>query len=145
MDFNMVHLLKKLGNITGIILFSTIVLGFIVGIYFVGFAGLFHLLGAEYESIRALSLFVIVFFMIGFVIDLFVHPFSKIITEQFPNNYQSFFLRLAIGTSANWMILHALNAFMDTISITVVIEIIIAVFLFLAEEVFGDVSKKETS
>lgn len=141
----MSYFLKKLGNIAGIIIFSIIVLGFIIGIYFIGFAGLFHLLGAEYDSVKALSLFVISFFSIAFVIDLFVHPFSKIITRQFPHKYHAFFLQFAIETSANWMVLHAINALMNTVSMTVTDELIIAVFLFFAEDVFVGISKKESS
>jgi len=108
----------------------------------VGFAGLFQLLGVTYHSIWALALFVISFFIIGFVIDLFVHPLMRIMGEVLQNRYRVFFLQLAIEVSANWTILHVLNTIMDSITINVLTEFIIAVFLFLVEYMFGDEKSK---
>src|SRR5699024_1825387 len=134
----MSHVLKTVGHIIGITIFVSVIVGCVIGIYFVGFAGLFQLLGVTYHSIWALALFVISFFIIGFVIDLFVHPLVKILAEVLQNRYHVFFLRFAIDVSANWMILHVLNVIMDSITINVVTEIIIAVFLFLVEFMLDD-------
>lgn len=133
----MSRFLKRMGNIIGITIFVSVVLGFLIGIFFLGFAGLFQLLGVEYNSILSLALFVIFFFIIGFVIDLFVNPLTIKIRETIQNRYRVFTLQLAIEASANWMILHALNAIMDSIHINVITEIIIAVFISLAEYMFG--------
>lgn len=133
----MSRFLKILGNILGITIFVSIVVGFVMGIYFVGFAGLFQILGVAYDSIWSLALFVVFFFMIGFVVDLLVNPLTIIIREKIQDRPHVFVLQFAIEVSANWMILHALNAIMDSVHINVLTEIIIAVFLFFAEYMFG--------
>src|SRR5699024_11904114 len=71
------------------------------------------------------------------LVDLLVNPLTIIIREKIQDRPHVFVLQFAIEVSANWMILHALNAIMDSVHINVLTEIIIAVFLFFAEYMFG--------
>ncbi|HLS08420.1 YrvL family regulatory protein [Lentibacillus sp.] len=61
---------EKIKNIIGMTLFAVCFLGIIIGIYFLGIAGIFEILGIQYQSIWSLIIFVIIIFILGLPVDL---------------------------------------------------------------------------
>lgn len=50
-SFQNMNLKEKTATVIGITFFIVLVAGFVLGIYFFGFAGAFELLGVQYQSI----------------------------------------------------------------------------------------------
>ncbi|WP_010651561.1 YrvL family regulatory protein [Oceanobacillus massiliensis] len=61
-SFREKNLKQKIGTVVGVTLFIAVVLGFIIGIYLLGMAGIFELLGIQYTSVWSLIIFVVSFF-----------------------------------------------------------------------------------
>src|SRR5699024_9273137 len=68
-SFKQLNKKEKVATIIGILLLLILVVGFVLGVFFLGFAGMFRVLGVQYDSIWALLLFVVLFFVIGFFFD----------------------------------------------------------------------------
>src|SRR5699024_2117400 len=68
-SFKQMNKKEKIATIIGILLLLILVGGFVLGIFFLGFAGMFRVLGVQYDSNWALILFVVLFFVIGFFFD----------------------------------------------------------------------------
>src|SRR5699024_11751428 len=53
------------------LLFALVIIAFVIGIFFFGFAGILNLFGVSIDSYLSLLLFVIAYFILGTFLDLF--------------------------------------------------------------------------
>lgn len=129
---------KKAATVIGFTVFIILVIGFVLGIFFFGFAGIFELLGVQYHSIWSLIIFVISFFFLGFFVDLIFGAMAKLSTENIKGNVKVFLIQLLFGFVSNWLVLFVVDAFMHSISLSLGTIIIIAFLLGMIEAVFDD-------
>nr|WP_255437756.1 YrvL family regulatory protein [Thalassobacillus sp. CUG 92003] len=77
------------------------VAGFVVGLFFVGFAGVFELLGVQYESIWSLTVFVVSFFILGMIAELFSKAIFKLTVRNLKGNIKVFAIRIGFESISN--------------------------------------------
>lgn len=126
----------------GITLFTIVALSFVIGILFLGFAGAFDLLGVRYDSYFHLFIFVLSYFILGFILDIFAIGLIHLSTHYVSGKAPLFLTRMVIDCSFNWLALFTVDEFMTSISIPLYVEIIVVVLLFFMEIVFEDKKKK---
>jgi len=140
---------KKIGDK----IFSAIVVGIIVivaisivaGATFFGVAGLFKILGVEYESWYSFLIFFLMFGLIGFMADIFAIPLSRILASYTNKTYQKFLIVMVVDCLFSWMALHTTDELMSSITIPTGTEFITVIVLFLAEHAMDDKTKGKKS
>lgn len=133
---------KKIGDK----IFSAIVVCIIVlvalsivgGAAFFGIAGLFKILGVEYESWYSFLIFFLIFGLIGFMADIFAIPLSRILASYTNKTYQKFLIVMVVDCLFSWMALHTTDELMSSITIPAGTEFITVIVLFLAEHAMDD-------
>ncbi len=133
---------QKIGTIVGVTLFIAMVLGFIIGIYLFGMAGIFQLLGIQYTSVWSLVIFVVSFFILASIVELFSRPISEIITGKTTGEFESWLIQFSIQSLSNWLCLFIVDLFMDGITFTLKTGLIVAILLTSLEMVLGDKENK---
>lgn len=113
-------------------------IGFIFGLYFFGLAGVFKVLGVQYESIWSLVIFVIIFFIIGIIFEVFFKVIFKLYVRNITGRTKVFFIRIIFESTSNWLVLFTVDELLSTITLSLKTEIIIALFLAVFEVVFDD-------
>lgn len=129
---------EKTAAIIGITLLMILVISFCLGIFLFGFAGLFTLLGVHYQSIWALLAFVIIFFILGSIVDIFFDIIAKWTVINITGKAKSFLVQTLIGFTSNWIILMAVDTILESIAFSPQTKLIIALFLGLLEPIFDD-------
>ena len=130
---------EKMATIAGLALLITLVVGFVWGLYFFGLAGVFALLGVQYISIWSLVMFVGSFFILGIFVELVSKVIFKIAVRNMTGKINVFFIRISIEGISNWLVLFAVDEFMNSITLSLKTEILIALLLAIIEIVFdGD-------
>ncbi|SDJ80922.1 regulatory YrvL family protein [Sediminibacillus albus] len=129
---------EKIAAILGISFLILLVTGFVLGLYFFGLAGIFGLLGVQYESIWSLIVFVVSFFILGVVVELFSNAIYRLSVRNITGKRKVFLIRICIDGTTNWLVLFTVDEFMKSITLPLKAEIIIAVLFAVLEIVFDD-------
>lgn len=133
---------QKVGTIAGITLFIVLVLGFIIGIYLFGMVGIFELLGVQYTSFSSLIIFVVIFYILASIIELFSKPISELLTEKTTDKLVALFIQFMIQGSTNWLCLIIVDVSMDSITLSLQTGLIVAMLVTLFEMAFEDKENK---
>ncbi|WP_231889878.1 YrvL family regulatory protein [Oceanobacillus sp. Castelsardo] len=134
---------EKIATIVGIALLIIFVVGFVFGIYFFGLAGVFKVLGVHYESIWSLVIFVIGILIIGIIVELFAKVIYKLSVRNLTGKIKVSLIRIIIEGLSNWLVLFTVDELMNSITLSLKTEIMIALFLTLFEIVFDDEKDKD--
>jgi hypothetical protein len=134
-------LFEKMLVITALTLLVVLSIAFVIGGIFFGIVGLFSLFGVRYTSPYSLIGFVMLFFLFGFIVDLFSIAFTKLLSQYISGKYKLFFTRLVIDCTFTWLALHTVDEFMNSITIPSRTEIVAVLLLFFIEVAF-DVKEK---
>jgi len=112
------------------------------GIYF-GLTGFFALVGVTYESIGTLMLFILYCLLLGVFFEL-VEAIIIIFLRRF-NIHSSgkFFLIIALKLGLTWVLIHTVNAWMDTITFTLNAELWTTLLIVAIDVIFDDEKRKE--
>ncbi|MBK5482048.1 MULTISPECIES: YrvL family regulatory protein [unclassified Peribacillus] len=137
-SFRDMNLKEKMATVTGLAFLIILVVGFVLGLYFFGLAGVFELLGVQYESIWSLIVFVVSFFILGIIVELFSKAIFKLSVRNITGKIKVFFIRISFEGTSNWLVLFAVDEFMKSITLSLKTEIIIALLLAIIEIVFDD-------
>ncbi|WP_077620987.1 YrvL family regulatory protein [Bacillus sinesaloumensis] len=129
---------QKIGTVVGVTLFVAVVLGFIIGIYLFGIAGIFELLGIQYNSIWSLVIFVVSFFILATIVELFSKPISALFTEKLTGKFEKLLIQFCIQGLSNWLCLSIVDGFMDGITFTLITGLMVAVVITLIELIFEE-------
>ncbi|WP_163580553.1 YrvL family regulatory protein [Gracilibacillus saliphilus] len=136
---------EKLITVVAITLLIIVAVGFVLGIFFFGFVGVFELLGVQYTSVWSLIVFVISFFVIGIIVDLIFKPIFKLILRNITGKLQTPASRFVYELVSNWFVLFTVDEFMRRISLSVYTEVIMALLLAVLELVFDGEKKVNKS
>ena len=137
-SFREMTMKEKIATVVGIALLIIIVAGFIFGLYFFGLAGIFELLGVQYESYWSLIIFVVSFFIIGIIVELFFKVIYKLFIRNITGKIKVLFFRIIFEGTSNWLVLFTVDEFMNSIVLDLKTEIVIALVLAILEVVFDD-------
>jgi len=135
---------QKIGTIAGLTLFIFFILGLVIGIYLFGMAGIFKLLGIEYTSIWSLTIFVVSFFVLSTIVELFSKPITGLLTRKITGKAEVLSIQFGVQSLTNWLCLFTVGEFMGSITLTFEAGVIIAMLLTIIEMVFEDKDKEKT-
>lgn len=141
-SFRRMNKKEKVTTILGIVLLVLFVIAFIFGMYFFGMAGVFKILGVQYESVWSLVLFVVGILLIGIVIELFTKVFFYLSVRKITEKYLRVIIRLLFEGGSNWLVLFTVDEIMRSVEIPIQTEMIIALFLAVFEILFDDDEKR---
>ncbi|QGH36281.1 hypothetical protein GI584_20525 [Gracilibacillus salitolerans] len=127
---------EKIITVFAIALLIFLVVGFIIGVFFFGLAGLFELLGVQYHSIWSLLGFVVSFFVLGVIVELFFKAFFKLTVRNMTGKIKIGFIRFSFEFLSNWLVLFTVDELMRSITLSLKAEIIVALLLAVLEIVF---------
>lgn len=139
--FSDLDLFEKMIVITAITLLVVLSIIIVIGSIFFGFVGIFSLFGVQYTSPYSLIGFVLFFFLLGGVVDLFSIAFIKLLSEYISGKYKLFITRMVIDCTFTWFSLHSVDEFMNSIAIPLKTEIVAVLLLFIIEVAFDDKDK----
>ncbi|TRM11559.1 hypothetical protein FH966_07535 [Lentibacillus cibarius] len=129
---------EKIATVIGIVFLIILVVGFVLGVYFFGMAGIFELLGVQYKSVWSLFVFVVSFFALGLIVELFSKAVFVLSTRNITGRLKVFFVRFSIEGVSNWICLFTVDEFMKSINLSLKTEIVIALLLAVLEIVFDE-------
>jgi hypothetical protein len=129
---------SKVGTTLGVLSILSVVVGFILVLYFFGMAAIFELLGVQYNSNWSLVVFVVSFFILGVIVELFTKAIFKLSVRNITGKIKMFFIRISFESTSNWLVLFTVDEFMRSITLSLKIEIIISLLLALLEMAFDD-------
>lgn len=130
---------EKMATVAGLAFLFILVVGFVWGLYFFGLAGVFALLSVQYISIWSLVMFAGSFFILGIFVGLVSKVIFKVSVRNITGKINVFYIRISIKGISNWLVLFAVDEFMNSITLSLKTEIIIALLLAIIEIVFdGD-------
>ncbi|WP_156854405.1 regulatory YrvL family protein [Oceanobacillus sp. AG] len=129
---------EKIVTVVGIALLIIVAVGFVFGIYFFGLAGVFKVLGVQYDSNWSLVIFVFNLFAIGLIFELFSKVIFKLSVRNMTGKAKVLVIRFLIESTSNWLVLFTVDEFMSSITLSLKTEIIIAIFIALFEIVLED-------
>lgn len=133
-SFREMSMKDKIFTIVGLTLLIVLVSGFIIGLYLFGMAGVFKLLGVQYESNWSLFIFVISFYIVGFIIELFTRAIYEIFTENMiTDGIKGLMIRIGFEGISNWLVLFIVDEFMRSITLSFVTELLIAFLIAVIE------------
>src|SRR5699024_11739681 len=81
-------------------------------IFFLGFAGMFRVLGVQYDSNWALILFVVLFFVIGFFFDFIFRVLTNLTKRYMSDQRISFSITFLFNLIKNGLVLFLLDDLM---------------------------------
>ncbi|WP_075618587.1 YrvL family regulatory protein [Paenisporosarcina indica] len=137
-SFRDMNIKEKIATVVGIALLIIMVAGFLFGLIFFGMAGVFELLGVQYKSSWSLVVFVISFFMLGIIVELFFKAIFMLSVRNITGKIKVFLIRISFEGTSNWLVLFIVDEFMESITLSFNTEIIIALLLAVLEIVFDD-------
>jgi len=129
---------EKIVTILLIVMLVAFILLIVGGLFFFGFAGLFYLIGIEYDSITSLIIFVAVFFVIGLIVDVFFEAFAKLANSMIEEKIVQTIIRLCFGVLGNGLVLMIVDFFIAGITLSPKAIIILAICLSFIDELFTD-------
>ncbi|WP_226376884.1 YrvL family regulatory protein [Oceanobacillus halotolerans] len=113
-------------------------MGIIIGVYFLGIAGIFEILGVQYQSIWSLIIFVISIFILGLPVDLVLGAMADLSAEKISGKITAFVVQFLFGFVTNWIVIFTVDAFMSSINLSPGAKLFISLILTFFESVFGD-------
>lgn len=128
---NLKHLLETIIVISIIIVFS---LSLAFALFFFSTLGIFHLLSIQFDSFLSIISFIVFYFLIGIVFDIFVGALILLL-----NDFGSYTLQLkqialfVITFLANWAVISFLDYVMHSLHIGLIATIVIALIFTLVE------------
>jgi hypothetical protein len=137
-SFRNLNIKEKTVVVVGITLLILLVFGFIVGLYFFGFIGVFKVFGIEYQSMWSLVMFVVCFYILGLVADLFFDSMAKIAVQNVTSTVKVFSIKMLSGFASNWLVLMTVDSIMESITLSSLTKLIVALLLGVLEPVFGN-------
>lgn len=137
-SFRDMNIKEKTVTVAGIALLIILVVGFVLGLYFFGMVGAFELLGVHYKSIWSLIVFVVSFFILSVIVELFSNAIFKLSVRNITGKIKLFFARISFEGTSNWLVLFTVDEFMKVITLSLETEIIVALLIALLEIVFDD-------
>lgn len=129
---------EKIITIILVLLFVTVILLLVGGLFFFGFAGLFYLIGIEYDSITSLIIFVALFFLIGLLVDVFFEAIAKLANQMMEGKSVQIMIRLTFAILGNGLVLMIVDFFISGITLSAKAIIILAICLAIIDELFTD-------
>lgn len=144
-SFREMNVKDKTVTVAGIILLIILVVGFVFGLYFFGMAGIFKLLGVQYESIWSLVVFVFSYFILGIIVELFSETIFKLSVRNITGEIWVFFIRISFELTSNWLVLFTVDEFMESMTLSWKTEIIIALVVALIEIAFDHDKDKDAN
>ena len=144
-SFREMNVKDKTVTVAGIILLIILVVGFVFGLYFFGMAGIFKLLGVQYESIWSLVVFVVSYFILGIIVELFSETIFKLSVRNITGEKWVFFIRISFELTSNWLVLFTVDEFMESMTLSWKTEIIIALVVALIEIAFDHGKDKDAN
>lgn len=129
---------EKMITVILVVLFVALILILVGGLFLFGFAGLFYLIGIEYDSITSLIIFVAVFFIIGLIVDVFFEVFAKLANSKIEEKIVQVIIRLSFGVLGNGLVLMIVDLFIKGITLSPKAIIILAICLAFIDELFTD-------
>ncbi|BDG48997.1 MULTISPECIES: YrvL family regulatory protein [Parageobacillus] len=142
-SFNEMNFLEKIIVVTALTLLVILSVAFIIGSIFFGITGFLNLFGVKYESFSSLLLFVLFFFLIGFILDFISIAFIRFATQNLRGKYKSFFTRMMIDCTFSWLSFHTADEMISGITIPFTTEILAVLLFFLIEIAFEDTEKRK--
>lgn len=133
---------EKIIAIIGITLLIVLAVGFVFGLYFFGLAGVFKMLGVQYDSIWSLVIFVICMFGVGLILELVTKSIFVLSTRNMTEKTKILFIRIIIEFTSNWLVLFTVDELMNSITLSVQTEVVIAALLTTIEIIFDDDDKE---
>lgn len=138
-SFRDMNIKEKIVTVIGIAILFLLVLGFVAGFvigpFFFGFVGVFELLGVQYQSFWSLLIFVVSFFILGLVVELFSNAIFKLTSQHLTGKVKMFY-KFSIESIFNWIVLFTVDECMSSITLSINTEMIIALLLAILEFVF---------
>ncbi|PKG23897.1 YrvL family regulatory protein [Niallia nealsonii] len=137
--------LKEKIIIIAIIAFAvSVILLMIIGLYYFGLLGLFHLLNVHYDSLKSLFLFVLVFLLISVIGDIIIKVLRIFIHAIIPSNWLQLFLSFLLIFSIIWTCFSIADNWMDSVQLGSSVQLITTLIFSLVELAF-DGPKKDGS
>ncbi|GGK02526.1 hypothetical protein GCM10007063_26050 [Lentibacillus kapialis] len=133
---------EKTATIVGMTLLIILVAGFVLGIYFFGIEGIFELLSIQYKSVWSLVVFVVSVFILGIIIELFSKAIFKLSVRNITGKGKVSFIRIIIEGISIWLVLFTVDEFMNSITLSLKTEIIVALLLAVLEIIFDNKEDK---
>lgn len=145
-SFKQMNKKEKIATIIGILLLLILVGGFVLGIFFLGFAGMFRVLGVQYDSNWALILFVVLFFVIGFFFDFIFRVLTNLTKRYMSDQRISFSITFLFNLIKNGLVLFLLDDLMRSITLSFTTKLILAFLLSMVDSILDEREmKRKTS
>lgn len=138
----------KLGKLIVPIFVTLFFAGIIIGVFSLfsfTLGGLFILLGVEFTSYWALFLFFILFFVIGFIVEIVCKGFMLFVFEYVNNKIEAMIVQGLIAFAENLLCLFIVDFIVSSVTITTIAKIIIALFLVFTDLILDKQWKKVES
>lgn len=132
---------NSLGSILFIALFILFIVGIFFSIYYFSLAGLFNIFDIEYQSNTSLVIFVGCFILFSSLVELFFKALFEHLFNNLTTNKQIQLLHIISDFIANSIVLFTIDEFMNSISIPLEIEMLIAFFIAAFEAVLVNSEK----
>ena len=136
---------EKIATVIGIALLILFVAGFIFGLYFFGLAGVFKVLGVQYDSVWSLAIFVVNLLVIGLIFEVFSKVIFKLSVRNMTGKAKVLMIRFLIEAITNWVVIFTVDELMRSITLSLQTVIIIALFIATLEIVFDDKDTKKNT
>ncbi|MDM5208964.1 MULTISPECIES: YrvL family regulatory protein [Cytobacillus] len=123
-----------IGATIAISIIVLLVLSFVLALYFFSTLGIFHLLNIKFDSFLSIISFILLYFLIGIVSDIFIG--ALILLMNHSGKYtlrQQQVTSLVFSFLTNWAIVSFLDYVMHSIQIGLVATIILALIFSLIE------------
>lgn len=141
-SFKNMNVKAKTATIIGFTLFIMLILSFVLGMFFFGFAGVFELLGVYYQSIWSLVIFVVSYFILGFFVDLFFGSVAALSVQNITEDVKAFVIQVIFGFVSNWIVLVTVDTLMESIILSQQTKLMLALLLGMLDAVFDNKKKK---
>ena len=133
---------EKIIDIIGKITLILLIVGMIIGIYFLSFFGFTELLGIKYDSIWALTIFIISVLVLGIFVELVFDVLTKLVVGKVSNYLIAFIIQLLFGFISESIALIIVDAVMISVTLSIKTIFIMAFSLTLLGT-FYDIKNKE--
>lgn len=133
-----------IGSTIAISIIVLLVLSFVLALYFFSTLGIFHLLNIKFESFPSIISFILLYFLIGIVSEIFIG--ALILLMNHSGKYtlkQQKVTSLVFSFLTNWAIVSFLDYVMHSIQIGLFATIILALIFSLIEYACEDLGKDE--
>src|SRR5690625_196273 len=128
----------KIKDVIGVTVFAILIFGIIIGIYFLGFAGVSNLFGIQYDSLSSLGIFVISVFIIGFFVELIFDSLTILAVEKVVNYYIAFLVQFLFMFISEWIVLAIVEAVLDSVSLPEKTLLLLATLIEILSTIFNN-------